>query len=123
MTINGGTGGPITLQLDAGEDYTGFVFRLTSDGNGGTTITLGKNVNGGNGNDSLTGTEGDDIVNGGNGNDTLAGLGGDDVLNGGNGNDVLNGGAGNDVRPAAMATTPSGGDGDNRSMAATATTS
>ena len=43
----------VTLQLDAGEDYTGFVFRLTSDGNGGTTITLGKNVNGGNGNDSL----------------------------------------------------------------------
>ena len=82
LTINGGSGGPITLQLDASEDYTGFVFRLTSDGNGGTTITLGKNVNGGNGNDSLAGTDGDDVVNGGNGNDTLAGLAGDDILSG-----------------------------------------
>jgi len=97
LTINGGSGGPIALQLDASENYTGFVFRLTSDGNGGTTITLGKNVNGGNGNDGLTGTDGDDVVNGGNGNDTLTGLGGNDVLNGGNGNDVLNGGAGNDA--------------------------
>jgi hypothetical protein len=96
LTIAGGTSGPITLQLDASEDYTGFVFRLHSDGYGGTTVTLGKNVNGGNGNDTLAGTEGDDIVNGGNGNDTLNGLGGDDVLDGGNGNDTINGGDGND---------------------------
>ena len=96
LTIAGGASGPITLQLDASEDYTGFVFRLKSDGEGGTTITLGKNVNGGNGNDSLTGTEGDDIVNGGNGNDNLTGLAGDDVLNGGNGNDTINAGDGND---------------------------
>ena len=96
LTIAGGASGPITLQLDASEDYTGFVFRLKSDGEGGTTITLGKNVNGGNGNDSLTGTEGDDIVNGGNGNDSLTGLAGDDVLNGGNGNDTINAGDGND---------------------------
>ena len=105
LTITGGSGGPITLQLDASEDYTGFVFRLKSDGNGGTTITLGKNVNGGNGNDSLTGTDGDDVVNGGNGNDTLTGLAGDDILNGGNGNDIMNAGAGNDV--------VSGGNGDD----------
>jgi hypothetical protein len=97
LTISGGTSGPITLQLDASEDYTGFIFRLKSDGNGGTTITLGKNVNGGNGNDSLAGTDGDDHMNGGNGNDTLNAGAGDDLLNGGNGNDVLNAGAGNDV--------------------------
>jgi RTX calcium-binding nonapeptide repeat (4 copies) len=97
LTIAGGTSGPVTLQLDASEDYAGFVFRLKSDGNGGTTITLGKNVNGGNGNDSLTGTEGDDHVNGGNGNDALAGLGGDDILSGGNGNDTIEAGDGNDA--------------------------
>ena len=69
------------------ENYTGQVFRLVSDGNGGTTIKLGNNLNGGSGNNTLTGGAGDDIVNGGNGNDVLNGLAGDDVLDGGNGNE------------------------------------
>jgi len=46
---------------------------------------------------TLTGTEGSDIILGGGGADTLNGLGGDDLLDGGAGNDVINAGAGNDT--------------------------
>ena len=52
---------------------------------------------GGNGNDTLSGTSGRDLLNGGNGSDTLSGGNGNDILNGGNGNDFLYGGISNDV--------------------------
>ena len=45
---------------------------------------------------TLVGTESNDILTGGTGKDTLQGLAGDDTLNGGDGNDTLDGGAGND---------------------------
>jgi hypothetical protein len=54
-------------------------------------------LNGGNGNNTLTGGAGNDILNGGNGNDTLNGGAGDDTLNGGNGNDIVVGGQGTDT--------------------------
>jgi Ca2+-binding RTX toxin-like protein len=49
-------------------------------------------LNGGAGNDILWGKDGDDILNGGAGNDTLWGGNGYDILNGGTGNDILRGG-------------------------------
>ncbi len=52
-----------------------------------------------NGNDSLSGFMGNDYLSGGNGDDMLFGDGvgyGNDTLLGGSGNDLLNGGAGND---------------------------
>ncbi|MDZ4136532.1 MAG: peroxidase family protein, partial [Paracoccaceae bacterium] len=52
--------------------------------------------NGGNGNDTASGTPNGDILNGNGGNDNLSGLGGNDALFGGTGNDTLNGGAGDD---------------------------
>ncbi len=97
LTVTGGSSGPITLQLDASENYAGQVFRLVSDGNGGTTIKLGVDLNGGSGNNTLTGGAGDDHLFGGSGNDVLNGLAGDDRLDGGSGNDTLIGGAGNDA--------------------------
>ena len=100
LTISGGSSGPTTLQLDPSEDYTGLGFALTSDGNGGTTITLvpepGQVLNGGNGNNTLTGAAGNDVISGGNGDDVLNGGRGHDILDGGNGNDSLDGGIGND---------------------------
>jgi hypothetical protein len=53
--------------------------------------------NGGNGNDTLTGTSGRDELNGENGNDTLNGGNGSDTLNGGNGDDILLGQVSNDI--------------------------
>lgn len=62
-----------------------------------TGIADGVRSNGGNGNDVLVGTPGEDHLVGGNGNDTVRGEGGHDWLEGNNGNDALFGGDGNDV--------------------------
>jgi Ca2+-binding RTX toxin-like protein len=73
-----------------------------SDGKGGTSgatvsVAVGGIQIGGNGNDTLTGTAGNDSLNGGNGNDSLIGNAGNDTLIGGNGTDFLLGSAGNDL--------------------------
>jgi Ca2+-binding RTX toxin-like protein len=54
-------------------------------------------VDGGDGNDTITGTAFADDLRGNSGNDTLNGGDGNDTLNGGTGNDTLNGGANNDT--------------------------
>ena len=51
---------------------------------------------GGDGNDTLVGTDGYNRLVGGDGNDTIKGLGGNDDLDDGNGNDSVYGGAGNE---------------------------
>jgi hypothetical protein len=81
---------------DASFDYS------ISDGNGGTSsatviVAVGTVQNGGNGNDTLTGNAGNDILIGGNGQDTLIGNDGNDTLIGGNGTDLLLGNAGDDL--------------------------
>jgi len=73
-----------------------------SDGFGGTSsaivsVAVGGTQIGGSGNDTLTGTAGNDWLNGGNGNDSLIGNAGNDTLIGGNGTDFLVGSAGNDL--------------------------
>ena len=57
-------------------------------------LQISAELNGGTGNDQLTGGAGDDRLLGGIGNDTLLGGAGDDFLDGGYGNDTLNGQAG-----------------------------
>lgn len=54
-------------------------------------------INGGTGNDSLTGLAESDSITGNAGNDTLTGLGGNDSIFGGDGSDSLFGGIGNDL--------------------------
>ena len=54
-------------------------------------------LNGGGGNDIVTGAGNRDAITGGAGDDTLDGKGGDDDLTGGAGNDSIDGGTGNDV--------------------------
>ncbi|MCA3015308.1 MAG: hypothetical protein INH41_23215 [Myxococcaceae bacterium] len=54
-------------------------------------------VDGGSGNDALTGNGSANELNGNGGNDTLTGLDGRDVLSGGAGNDTLLGGDGDDI--------------------------
>jgi Ca2+-binding RTX toxin-like protein len=56
-----------------------------------------QDVQGINGDNTITGTAGADFLFGGDGNDTLNGLDGDDVLDGGEGNDTINAGYGRDI--------------------------
>ncbi len=65
--------------------------------NFGETFTNFENATTGNGNDILSGTNGDNILNGTGGNDILAGLGGDDTLIGGAGSNQYIGSTGNDT--------------------------
>jgi Ca2+-binding RTX toxin-like protein len=143
-TLIGGTG---LNRLDggAGNDtasYVGMSNNLLVDllGNfaepmlGGFTDTLLsiENVIGGDGNDSIIGTDGVNVLSGGAGNDHIEGLGGNDIINGGDGddneggmgsplgliggagNDTINGDAGDDVIEGdAGADKMDGGDGND----------
>ena len=82
----------------------------TYDGSGG----YGSTVDGGLGNDSITGTPGPDEIAGGEGDDTLIGGEEDDTLNGGLGADELTGSAGNDtINGDAGSDIGDGGDGSD----------
>jgi hypothetical protein len=74
---------------------------MTIDGGSGNDLLTGGSarnvISGGTGNDVLYGDGGDDVLLGGDGNDDLFGGSGNDVLVGGNGCDVLDGGIGRDV--------------------------
>jgi Ca2+-binding RTX toxin-like protein len=116
-TINGGNntdvivaiGGP-SIILDSFnsltnsiESWSGNGFSIQGNGNANTlnfqlvgTMTGVPFIDGGAGNDTITGTNGVDQLLGGLGNDTLFGLGGTDTLRGGADNDSLNGGDGVD---------------------------
>lgn len=53
-------------------------------------------ISGGDGDDELSGGQGNDTIDGGNGDDVIVGYGGDDRLDGGAGIDVIDGSSGND---------------------------
>jgi len=57
----------------------------------------GATINGGDGDDHLSGTRANDTINGGLGNDSLFGWQGDDVINGDDGADTIDGCDGNDT--------------------------
>ncbi len=79
----------ICRKRDKQGDKSGVVTRLKGK--------KGQFYNAGDGNDTLYGTPGDDILNGGRGNDKVYGMGGNDVVCGGVGNDKVYGGDGNDM--------------------------
>lgn len=69
---------------------------------------------GDNGNNSINGNSGDNVLDGGVGNDTLNGNDGNDTLLGGAGTDSLNGGSGNDMLDGGIgADSMAGGAGDD----------
>jgi Ca2+-binding RTX toxin-like protein len=152
LTIDGGAGhntlemhnfgtntSPIVLHLNGGDTSGGAWVGLglqtvtvighaaeVTGGDGGQTITAPGVINGGSGDDVLTGSDpqvanpsqllmaltGADTLNGGDGNDTINGLSGRDSLSGGAGDDSIQGGAGDDTLVGgAGADTLSGGAG------------
>ncbi|WP_161602531.1 trypsin-like serine protease [Tautonia marina] len=71
-------------------------------------------IDGGEGDDQICGNDGNDLLNGGAGNDSIYGAGGDDTINGGDGNDLLAGNDGNDtINGDAGNDTIGGGAGDD----------
>ncbi|MFP4386280.1 MAG: Ig-like domain-containing protein [Alphaproteobacteria bacterium] len=101
VTIEGD--GSFTYNADDG--YTGedsFTYTVTDGVDSDTatvSLTIESSLNqiiGGEGNDTLRGSQGDDIIDGGEGSDRLLGRNGDDYLYAGEGDDRLNGGNGND---------------------------
>jgi len=97
VTVNGlggndvlsGTGLAVTgplVTLDGGDGDD------TVTGSAGDDVLLG-----GNGNDRLVGLSGDDLIDAGAGDDSVAGGSGDDILNGGDGTDTIDGGLGDDI--------------------------
>ncbi len=64
---------------------------------GGVTLVGIASINGGGGNDALSGSAAADDIRGGTGNDTLNGNGGIDTIRGGGGTDTITPGAGNDI--------------------------
>jgi Ca2+-binding RTX toxin-like protein len=115
--VSGATNGTVALNNNGtatnfADDFITFTPTNGFSGNGSFNYTLsdgsltssatvqvvvGKNINGGNGNNTLTGTAGNDVINGQNGQDTLYGLAGNDQIDGGNGDDKLYGGDGKDT--------------------------
>ena len=108
--VLGGSGTNRTLTVTPANNQfgTATITINVSDGNITTpttfTVTVGRNLNGGNGRDALNGTAGRDRINGGNGYDTLFGNDGNDSLNGSNGDDVLDGGTGDDTYTGGLGT-------------------
>jgi VCBS repeat-containing protein len=91
----------LTASSVAGRTGTAAVTITVRDGQATGSVPVTVRV-GGNGNDTLTGTKGADLLFGQNGNDTLTGGDGNDLLCGGNGNDTLSGGAGDDSLGGAI---------------------
>ncbi|MFP6765474.1 MAG: hypothetical protein VB858_17735, partial [Planctomycetaceae bacterium] len=105
-------GATYTLQVSIENHATGII--TTPQPPAPLPASPGDTVDGGTGDDTITGSAlddflngnvGDDEITGGDGQDTLFGALGDDVLNGGGGNDFVRGHSGND--------TVTGGDADD----------
>ncbi|MFZ5855964.1 MAG: beta strand repeat-containing protein [Chloroflexota bacterium] len=90
----------VRFKLSDGVTVTQVVITFKVGTNGNNTITGTAGIDmlfGMNGNDVLNGGANGDLLCGGNGNDTLNGGAGNDTLNGELGDDILNGGSGNDA--------------------------
>ncbi|MFB2980374.1 calcium-binding protein [Microseira sp. BLCC-F43] len=76
---------------------SGLILNRTSGNNTLNGSNSDDIINSGSGNDIINGFDGNDILNSGSGNDTVNGGAGNDIVNSGTGNDTVNGGAGNDI--------------------------
>ena len=120
LVINGRNGADLITITDV--STVGSILILANGQNGDDTITaagamLGVanlQIDGGNGNDTLTGSAGSETLRGSAVDDSLSGDDGDDTLVGGDGQDALNGDAGMDILQGNFGNdTLDGGDGDD----------
>lgn len=103
IVINGNNGNDHITINDI--DDVGFNVIFVNGNNGHDTISAaGANIgnvplaiDGGTGNDTITGSTGGDTISGGDGDDLIDGAEGDDSIFGGDGDDDLDGGAGDDT--------------------------
>ncbi len=119
-----GITGVIRANAADGDDVIALVKGADAN-NDPIAFTIGSVLNGGSGNDSLTGGDGVDIFTGGPGDDKLIGGKGDDILSGdgdndridgGIGMDTLNGGNGNDTLTGGPGADTMNGDDGNDSL-------
>lgn len=93
VTLSGtGASRTATVTTPSGKTGTAVITFTASDGQLSSSVTVSVQA-GGNGNDTLNGTDGADMLFGQNGDDALSGKGGIDLVCGGRGNDTLTGGA------------------------------
>ena len=96
-TVSGGAGEDAVDYSDRTQPVTIALGAPGSGGVAGEHDTIAADIEdatGGAGNDTITGSSGDNYLVGGAGNDTVNGGAGDDDIDGGDGSDVLDGGAG-----------------------------
>jgi Ca2+-binding RTX toxin-like protein len=93
IRVNNTAGPSPYVQGGAGQD----VINLTANDPGGQYDIDGFKVAAGPGNDTIRGSNQEDVLLGEEGNDRIYGNGGDDLIYGGNGADILYGCVGNDV--------------------------
>ncbi|PTX55456.1 Calx-beta domain-containing protein [Litoreibacter ponti] len=98
-----GDGEEVTVRSNSG---FGTNDALTVDFSGTTVLGTGfVDYDGGNADETITGSTGDDQITGAGGNDVISGGSGDDALDGGSGNNTITAGSGNDtINSAATAT-------------------
>ncbi len=97
-----GIGSAVNVQgSSVGNNIVGSDGNDTINSNGGDDTIVGglghDSINANGNNDSVSGGDGNDTINGGDGNDTISGDADNDSLIGGNGNDSIDGGAGVDT--------------------------
>ena len=100
----GGAGLTATVTLGAGDD--------TYDDRVARTDWPVADVDGGDGNDTINGSYGSDVLRGGAGDDTLRGIAGNDQIDGGAGADTIHGGADDDTIVGGPGRDSINGDGD-----------
>lgn len=86
----------VRLQLDGGLGADVITLPAMLDVSRSRSPVNGNSAFGGDGNDTITGGAGAELLLGGNGNDRIRGLAGHDTISGGAGHDWLHGGSGND---------------------------
>lgn len=98
--VSGGNGKDLVSYADETDDVAVSINNTADDGPAGDLDMVKSNVEGiqgGSGDDTLTGRGSANTILGGFGNDDLSGLGGNDVLNGEGGADAISGGSGSDT--------------------------